>query len=174
MDTKGKLLIEGFVISMILFLFILLNLAIVILYFILGKRNLHILESVAYFFFAGIPNQNISAILSLNFEWIEATTSRGLEWAEVINRSVLIPIIVVWFLTFWIHTSSLLKRLGCLFLFGGIITGIEVLSVWTGLIQFNHWKYTWSFALNLGMLIINIPFMIFFRSQLYRGLRKYV
>ncbi|WP_226536956.1 hypothetical protein [Fictibacillus halophilus] len=71
---------------MILSIFILLNLMVFIFFFIFGKKELHILEVTAYFFFAGIPVQNLSALLCLDLEWITISSSQSLEWAEVINR----------------------------------------------------------------------------------------
>jgi hypothetical protein len=159
---------------MILSIFILLNLMVFIFFFIFGKKELHILEVTAYFFFAGIPVQNLSALLCLDLEWITISSSQSLEWAEVINRSVLIPILVVWFLSLFIHTFSSYKKLGYLLFFTCLLTGIEYLSESLGLLNHAHWKFWWSFALNACLLFIAIPFMFFFRSHFYKGIKKYV
>jgi hypothetical protein len=159
---------------MILSIFILLNLTVFFSFFIFGKKELHILEITAYFFFAGIPVQNLSALLCLDLGWITISSTQSLEWAEVINRSVLIPILVVWFLSLFIHTFSYYKKIFYLLFFTCILTGIEYLSEWLGLLKHVHWKFWWSFALNAGLLLIAIPFMVFFRSYFYKGIKKYV
>ncbi|OZM56388.1 hypothetical protein CIB95_11470 [Lottiidibacillus patelloidae] len=154
---------------MTLFLFILVNIAAIAYLRFVMKRNLHSLEILVYWCISAIVIQNISAILFLKFELIKLSEIASLNWADVINRTVLVPILTITILNYYVTLQSLLKKLVLISIYVTILTGIEWLSEWTNLFfHADSWQLWWSFALNALVIVVTLTSLKVIRHTFYR------
>jgi hypothetical protein len=154
---------------MTLLAFIILNIAAIVYLRFFMKRNLHTLEILANWCISAIVIQNISAILYLKLELIELADDVSLNWADVTNRTVLVPILTIGFLNHYVTLKSKVKKLYFLALYGTIMTGIEWLSEWTGLFfHAERWQVWWSFPLNMLVIIVTLFSLKAIRHFFYR------
>jgi hypothetical protein len=132
------------------------------------KKNLHKLEIFAYWCSVSIIVQNISAILYLQLHKIIFSEMKSLNWADSLNRTVLFPLLVVWFLNMYAGTANIKIKLLLIFIFLNILCGVQLLSDWGGLFKHQDWKLWWSYAITLSLLLTMIGFMKLVRFIFYR------
>lgn len=153
---------------MVFFIYLVMN-GLGLLFFIKKKKNLHILEILAYWFLASYLTQNFSALCFMNFKTLIIPDKPSLEFSHFLNRTTLIPLIMVLFLDEYLTKNSLFKIAQLMVIFVGILTGIEWLSHYSGVLVHYHWQFWWSPANWFGGLLLLIGFMNIFRRILFRG-----
>ncbi len=153
---------------MILFIYLLLN-GITLLFFIKKKKNLHILELTAYWFIASYITQNFSALCYMNFKTLYIPEHLPLEMSHFFSRTILFPVIIVLFLDYYLITDTWYKKGLLMILFVSILTSLEWLHHFLGVLIHVNWKFWWSPSVWFGALILLIGFMKGFRILLYKG-----
>ncbi len=153
---------------MILFFYIILNLIAMFL-FIKKKKKLHILEIFVYWMVASYLYQNFSALCYMNFKNLFVPEKLSYELSHFINRIFLFPIIMVTFLHCYHFFSSLIKKLSVIVSFIFILSGLEWLCDYLGVLIHINWQIWWSFSFWIIALFILIGTMKIFRKILYRG-----
>ncbi|WP_442598436.1 hypothetical protein [Neobacillus sp. D3-1R] len=153
---------------MILFFYIILNVMVIIL-FSKMKKYLHSLEILVYWLISSYVFQNFSAFCYMNFKTIDIPEVFSLEFAHFINRIILYPALMVAFLQYFLMLSSRFKKL--LFIISSVLllTGLEWLSDFLGVIKHIHWHFWWSPVFWLAGLLFLISFMTIFRKLLFKG-----
>lgn len=131
-----------------------------------SNKRLHVLEISTYWLFATMLIQNYSALNHINFKLFVIVDVFHLEMAHFLNRIVLEPLVVVWFLHQFVAMTSFLKKAGCLTVYMILLVVQERLQERLGVIQNNGWKIWWSFLVWLTILLLTIGFMKVFRSKL--------
>lgn len=153
---------------MTLLFYLMLNLG-VLIFFIIKKKNLHILEIMVYWLFGSYLFQNFSALCYMNFKTLIVPDVLILELAHFLNRMILFPLLMVIFLDFFIVMKSFLKKvlvyIGFIFLF----LALEWLANFLEVLKHVHWRVWWSFSLWPLILLVLIGFMKIFRKVLYKG-----
>lgn len=152
---------------MTLIIFIILNVSLAGYFLFYYQKNLAIFEIFGYWCFAIILFQNMSAILYLQFELITLSEIKSYNWADTLNRLILFPLLIVWFLNLY-HTAKTTNKVILLFIFLNILVGMEWLSDWVGLFKHNNWQLWWSYVLKLSIISLSIIFMSVFRRKFYR------
>jgi hypothetical protein len=150
-----------------LFFILIINILMIIL-FTFYKKSLHILEVFTYWCFSAILIQNYSAILYVNFQKIILSDVISYNWADIANRLILLPMLIIWFLNLCVKSSRITTKLILFFLFSFLLLGIEITSEWMGLITYQNWSIWWSYLLISCILIFSLFFSIWFRKFLYR------
>lgn len=153
---------------MVLFIYILMN-GIAIIFFMKKKKNLHILEIMAYWFLASYVAQNFSALFYMNFKNIYIPEKLSFEFSHFISRINLYPLIMVLFLDYYLTANNLVKKLLLMTGFVAILTSIEWLNHFLGVLIHRNWQFWWSPAIWFSGLLLLIGFMNIFRILLYRG-----
>jgi hypothetical protein len=156
---------------MVLLFYFIIN-SIVFILFIKSKKGLHILEVIVYWLVSSYLFQNFSALCYMNFKTLLIPNQLNLELAHFLNRIILIPIIMVLFLQFLLKMNTMEKKLVLLLTFIVILTGLEWLSDWLGVLNHVNWKLWWSFSYWLAALLTLVGFMKFFRRLLFKGAIK--
>lgn len=153
---------------MILFFYFLLNLAALFL-FTKKKKKLHILEILVYWLIASYLYQNFSALCYMNFKTLIVPDKLSLEFSHFFNRIILFPIVMVFFLDYFLILKSLYKKIALIISFICLLSGLEWLANFLGVLIHVHWRIWWTFAYWLTTLFVLIVFMKFFRKILYKG-----
>ena len=153
---------------MILIIYLLLN-GIALLFFIKKKKNLHILELIAYFFLASYIAQNFSALCYMNFKTLHIPESFPIDITHFISRINIYPGIMVLFLVYYLVTDTWYKKGILMILFVAILTSVEWLNHFLGVLIHVNWQFWWSPAVWFGALILLIGFMKGYRILLYKG-----
>ncbi|MEW9699801.1 hypothetical protein [Paenibacillus sp. SI8] len=156
---------------MIFTFYILLNSAVVLFLWKYKKKNIHILEVLVYWLFAGILYQNYSALLYMNFKLIIIPDTLSLEMAHFINRTVLYPVFTILFLNHFIRLQSAGKKIALILSYVVLFNGLEGLADWLGVLMHTKWKLWWSFSFWIIYLLLSIGFMKFFRMKLKEELQ---
>ncbi|MFB5193308.1 hypothetical protein ACE198_00105 [Neobacillus sp. KR4-4] len=153
---------------MVLFFYIVLNLLALFL-FIRKKKMLHILEVIVYWAVSSYLYQNFSALCYMNFKTLTIPENLSYEFSHVINRIILFPILMVTFLHFFLILTTLLRKLLLMISFIILLTGMEYLADYLGVIKHVHWQIWWSLSIWMFDLCVLIVFMQWFRRILYKG-----
>ena len=153
---------------MILLFYTVLN-VIAIFLFIKKKKKLHILEIIVYWMVSSYLYQNFSALCYMNFKTIIIPDKLSYELSHFLNRIILFPILLVTFLHFFLVLSTHLKKLLLMICFIFLLSGLEWLSDFLGVLIHVHWKVWWSFSFWLIGLLVLVGFMKFFRRILFKG-----
>ena len=153
---------------MVLFFYVVLN-ALALFLFVKKKKMLHILEIIVYWMVSSYLYQNFSALCYMNFKTLIIPEKLSYEFSHFINRTLLFPILMVTFLHFFIMLTTQFKKILLIICFIFILTGMEYLADYLGVIIHVHWQIWWSFSFWLIALLILLVFMQFFRRILYKG-----
>ncbi|MBS8263930.1 hypothetical protein DYI25_05715 [Mesobacillus boroniphilus] len=153
---------------MVLFIYILMN-GIAIIFFMRKKKQLHILEIIAYWFLASYVAQNFSALFYMNFKNLYIPEKLSFEFSHFISRINLYPLIMVLFLDYYLTANNLVKKFLLMTVFVAILTNIEWLNHFLGVLIHRNWQLWWSPAIWFSGLLLLIGFMKIFRILLYRG-----
>ena len=153
---------------MVLFTYFLMN-GIGLLFFIKKKKNIHSLEIFAYWLLAAYISQNFSALCYMNFKTLHIPEILSFEFSHYISRTTLYPLIMVLFLDYYLITITWIKKLGLLIVFAAILTSIEWVNHFLGVLIHVNWQFWWSPSIWIGGLLLLIGFMKVFRQYLYRG-----
>jgi hypothetical protein len=154
---------------MVLFLAILLNLLVVLFFLKFKKKNIHKLEIVTYWMVSSILFQNYSAFNYMNLKYFVIPNILSLEMAHVMNRLVLFPVLIVMFLNHYVVLSSFKSKFLLVISYIVILTGLEWLADWAGILNHINWKLWWSIVIWICILLISIGFMKFFRKKWMNG-----
>ncbi|MFC4321245.1 hypothetical protein [Litchfieldia salsa] len=128
----------------------------VVLFYGVMKKKLNLIESTLIFL--------ISLVISINFSWIVINewnlitlTNKGLPYsAFLLNRSIIIPFIILILLNFVMMTNKLLNKLMILMAGVLLLVGISFLSTSLNVTDFNKWSlwYESIYFLSLGLIAI--------------------
>jgi hypothetical protein len=146
-----------------------LNVAIAFCFARYRKPNLHTLEILAYYFLSAILVQNYSALLFMNLKFTYIPFILGFQLADLVNRTVLYPHVIVLFLNQYIALKTVGKKIGMVAGWTILLTGMEWLDDWLGVHKHTHWSFWWSLPVWLTILLIVTVFMKFFRSRFKKG-----
>lgn len=120
------------------------------------RNNFTLLEILCIFFMVSTINQNVLDILTSNLKVMAITEETQMFWTSFMNRSFLIPILVVLLIDFLSKAKSITIKNS--FILTGIflLTGVEYFSKWAGVIKFNNWTIwyllaEWGFIILLGV-----------------------
>ncbi|MFT9596287.1 CBO0543 family protein [Mesobacillus sp.] len=153
---------------MVLFLYLLMN-GIAIIFFMRKKKELHILEILAYWFFASYVAQNFSALFYMNFKNLYIPEKLSFEFSHFISRITLYPLLMVLFLDYYLKANNLVRKLLLMLGFVVLLTSIEWLNHFLGVLVHKNWQFWWSPAIWFAGLLLLIGFMKIFRILLFRG-----
>ncbi len=157
---------------MILLFYIILNFLSTFVFFAFQKKHLHILEILTYWLFGSLLIQNYSAFNHINFKLFVISDVLSLELAHFLNRIVLEPLVIVWFLNYYAANTSFGKRALLIAAFVCILVGLEWFADWLGVFRHNGWKVWWSFTVWLTSILLSIGFMKVFRNKLIKGVQR--
>jgi hypothetical protein len=153
---------------MILLFYIVLNLIAVVL-FIRIKKKLHVLEIIVYWLVASYLFQNFSALCYMNFKTIIIPDKLSYELSHFINRIILYPLLMVSFLHFFLISNTKIKKIILLLSFILLLTGLEWLEDFFGVLNHIEWQLWWSFSIWLLAMLILLGCLKAFRKVLYKG-----
>ncbi|WP_026565693.1 hypothetical protein [Bacillus sp. UNC41MFS5] len=153
---------------MVLFFYIVLNVLALFL-FIRKKKMLHILEVIVYWTVSSYLYQNFSALCYMNFKTLIIPENLSYEFSHDLNRIILFPILMVIFLHFFLILTTLLRKLLLMISFIILLTGMEYLADYLGVLIHIHWRIWWSVSIWMFDLCVLIVFMQWFRRILYKG-----
>lgn len=153
---------------MVFFIYLVMN-GLGLLFFIKKKKNLHILEILAYWFLASYVAQNFSALCFMNFKTLIIPEKLSFEFAHFLSRINLYPLIMVLFLDYYLTKNTFMKKAFLILVFAGILTSIEWINHYLGVLIHKNWQFWWSPSVWLGGLLLLIMFMKYFRRILFRG-----
>lgn len=148
----------------VLLYIIVVNIFISMIFLLHAKKHLRKIELFVYWLFSAIPVQNAAA-LGINFSLVKLSDEKLLQWAYTINRSFLIPIIMVWFLNRYVAAKTKKFKLLIFSFFTVFLTGIDQLSLWIGLFE-NKYSVWWSIPLWFTILVSSLIFMKLFQAKL--------
>lgn len=154
---------------MIAAFYILISLLVLFLLFKYQIRNIHAVEILVYWLVATILCQNYSALLYMNLKYIWIPDILSLEMANFINRTVLYPLLTILFLNRYIILTTLGKKISWVLFYGLILTSMEWLEAWLGVLVYTNGKMKWSFLFWLFYVLVSIGFMRYFRKKLNQG-----
>jgi hypothetical protein len=130
------------------------------------KPNLHALEVLTYYLLSTMLVQNYSALLFMNLKYAYIPSVLGLQLADLVNRTVFYPFLIVLFLNQSIAVTTASKKIGMIAGYTILLTGMEWLDDGLGVHKHTHWKLWWSLCVWLTILLLTSAFMKFFRSRL--------
>ncbi|MDF2963712.1 MAG: hypothetical protein K0S39_5447 [Paenibacillus sp.] len=156
---------------MILSFYIYINLLASLIFFKCLKKNLHALEILLYWLLSTLLIQNYSAFNYINFHQMIIPEILSLELTHFLNRTVLGPLIIVWFLNYYVIVTAWVKKVVLLVCFVFILLGLEFLEDRLGVCIYNGWKLWWSLAVWLLFILLSIGFMKLFRKKLTKGVQ---
>lgn len=152
-------------------IYVLLNVLTVLYFFKFQKKRFHVLEIVTYWMTSIILVQNYSALLIMNFQFTEIPDIVSFELTDLMNRTILYPLLILMFLNRYIALTSPLKKIAFPLGYMWIVAGMEWLDDGLGIHRHKHWKFWWSLSVWLAILLISIGFMWIFRNILKKGIR---
>jgi hypothetical protein len=149
----------------IIFYLILYCIAVLSLKYI--RRSLHPIEILCCLLFVSILGQEFFVIVYLNLKLIEASDSKIHFLLVALNRLILIPIIVAWFISKYWSIDNLFKKALLTFTFTLFLTGVEYVGDWLGLITHTaHWNAWWTLLEWLGIVLLTVLFSGYLRKRL--------
>lgn len=151
---------------MIFIFYLFLNLLILAYFFYWQKKHLHSLEIFVLWLAGSMLFQNYSALFFMNFKYFVIPNVLSIEITHFMNRVVLIPIITIIFLNQLIIIKSLIQRIVCTFIFVFLLTGMENLAVYLGVLKHVNWRIMWSIGFWFIYTLILIFIMGIFRKRL--------
>lgn len=154
---------------MIITFYIILNLVIILAFFLIVKKHLKNLEILVHWFVGSILFQNFSAVNYMNYKKLIIPEDFSIELTHFFNRMILIPLLFVWFLNQYIALTSKVKKLTLSLFFLLIFLGIEWLAEELGVLEHKDWKIWWSVAFWTSAQIASVFFMKYFRKKLNEG-----
>ncbi|WP_133257568.1 hypothetical protein [Paenibacillus montanisoli] len=152
---------------MILLFYAIINAAAVV-FFVRLKKRLHILEVMMYWFAASYMYQNLSALCYMNFKTLIIPDQLSYELAHFLSRILLYPALIVVFLHVYLGLGSFLAKLLLAVLYIGLLTGLEWMDHWLGVVVHKNWHFWWSLVFWLSTLLVLLGFMTAFRKILFR------
>ena len=154
---------------MVLTFYILLNIAVLLFFFRYQKRNIHVLEVITYWLVATILFQNYTALFYMNFKYFLIPDILSLELANLMNRTILFPLLAILFLNRYIVLTTIKEKTLWLVCYTVILSSMEGLGDRLGILIHTHWKIGWSFSFWLFFLLALMGFMSYFRKKLNHG-----
>lgn len=151
---------------MIFLSYLLLNLLILAFFFYWQKKHLHSLEIFVLWLVGSMLFQNYSALFFMNFKYFVIPNVFSIEMTHFMNRIVLIPIITIILLNQLIIIKSFVTRIVCTIIFVFLLTGIEKLADYLGVLKHVHWNIMWSISFWFIYILILITTMGIFRKRL--------
>jgi hypothetical protein len=153
---------------MVFFIYLVMN-GLGLLFFIKKKKQLHILEIIAYWFVASYLAQNFSALCYMNFKTLMIPEKLSFELSHFLSRTTLYPLIMVLFLDYYLTRNTIIKKTFLMIAVVAILTSIEWFNHYLGVLIHKNWQFWWSPSIWFGGLIVLIGFMEIFRRILFRG-----
>ncbi|ANX12418.1 hypothetical protein ABE41_010390 [Fictibacillus arsenicus] len=153
---------------MTLLFYIVLNIFFLV-FFIKKKKNLHILEILLYWLAASYFFQNYSALCYMNFKTLIIPDKLSYELSHFINRIILYPLLMVSFLHFHLNSSTKIKKILLLLSYILLLTGLEWLEDFFGVLNHVNWQIWWSFSFWVLSLCVLLGLKYAFRKVLYKG-----
>ncbi|MBD2868780.1 hypothetical protein [Paenibacillus arenilitoris] len=142
---------------MILVCYLIVNIACVLAFFAWPGKRLHALEILTYWLFGSLLIQNYYAFLHINFKLIVINEALGPALAHFMNRTVMQPLIVVGVLPYYAASGTIGRKAAVLACCAGLLTGLEWLADWVGILEHKGWDgwltaAFWLVALGLTVL----------------------
>lgn len=153
---------------MVLLFYVVLNI-IAVIFFTKIEKKLHILEIIVYWLIASYLFQNFSALCYMNFKTLIIPDQLTYEFTHFINRIILYPMLMVSFLHFFRILNTKIKKLILLISFILLLTGLEWLEDFFGVLIHVKWQLWWSFSFWLLALLVLLGCMKVFCKTLYKG-----
>jgi hypothetical protein len=153
---------------MIFIFYFLLNLFPLIFFFKFQKKHLHSLEIFVLWLVSSMLFQNYSALFFMNFKYFIIPNVFSIEMTHFMNRIVLIPIITLIFLNRYIVTKPFYQRMVLTFFFIFLLTVIETLADFLGVLKHTHWRIWWSIEFWVIYILLLILIMGIFRKTLLK------
>lgn len=154
---------------MVFFFYLLLNVITVLLFVKRKKKeNLNILEVVVYWLVSTYFYQNFSAFCFMNIKKLIVPNELLMEYTHFLNRLVLFPLVMVFFIHFFVLSDGYLPKALWIFVYINILVGLEWMSDFLGVLKHHDFKIWWSYAFWFSSLILLIIFMKIFRKILYK------
>ncbi|KIL38660.1 hypothetical protein SD70_25165 [Gordoniibacillus kamchatkensis] len=154
---------------MVFIFFLLVNAGFAFAFFSIRKKRLLPIEIFLYWCLSAIFVQNYSAIQTMNFKSSINPNEPGPEFAHLLNRTVLYPVLGMLFLNSYCALKSGRMKLVCILSFAALTTGIEWLSSVLGVFVHVWLKLWWSAAFWLIHNLLLVGIMKMFRRKLYAG-----
>lgn len=151
---------------MVLIFYLVVNAGLVLSFWKLQRKRLHVLEQFLYGCLSSLVVQNYSAIQSMNYKSSIVPDVLSLEMAHLLNRTVLYPVITLLFLNRYAAGKSTGTKLVLLIGYTSWFTGMEWLSNRLGVFIHVYWKVAWSAAFWLLYLLLFMGIMKGFRKWL--------
>nr|WP_304217039.1 hypothetical protein [Fredinandcohnia onubensis] len=133
------------------------------------KKRLHILEILVYWLIATYLYQNFSALCYMNFKTLIIPEKITFELSHFVNRIILFPLLMVTFLHYYLVFNTTFKRILLTGSFIILLSGLEWLSDYVGVLIHVNWQIWWSPSFWLAALMVLIGVMTFFRKMLQKG-----
>ncbi|REE90646.1 hypothetical protein A8990_106151 [Paenibacillus taihuensis] len=153
---------------MLLFLYILMNAA-VLFVFMKTRRTMHMLEIFVCWWMASYVYQNYSALCFMNFKTLIIPDMFTPKAAHFLNRIVLYPVLMVVFLQLLLRMSTFLRKFALYIGFILLLSALDGLDHVSGILIHADWRAWWTIAL----WVITLPFLIvcmkLFRIILFKG-----
>lgn len=130
---------------------------IVLILFFMGliwkRNNLALLEIMTIGAFVSTINQNFIDIVSANLKLIHITEQQQMFWSSLLISSFLSPLVIILFIDYYSESRTSLQKL-CLFLIWVmLLTGIDYMAKFVGIVHFHNWRFWWSFLEWISILI---------------------
>lgn len=150
---------------MVFLFFLFLNAIVLILFWKFGRGSIHSLEVVAYWLFSSIIIHNWSAVIFLNTQLGEDSHLRSMNVIFAINRTFLLPILIVWFLNVVSQVKGVWGRIRTFLFFLAPLLGIGWLSDALGVFHFKKWTFMMSVGAWSITFILSYLFLKLFRKM---------
>lgn len=108
------------------------------------SKNLYLIEILTIWLFISTLNQNILDIMISNLELLEITKSQQMFWSSFFNRYLLIPLLVILFVNFYSISKSTINKIFLFFISLLLLTTIDQLVMWVGILKYHRWVTWWS------------------------------
>lgn len=155
---------------MIFTFYLLINIIVIFSFFKHQTKHLCKLELLLYWMIGSLFFQNYSAFNYMNLKTIIIPEVLSLEMVHFMNRILLFPVLIVWFLNQFSSVSQRGKKLALVVSFVFILFGLEWLAENLGVL--NHkaefWKL-WSLSFWITAILLSIGAMNIFRRKLIKG-----
>lgn len=152
---------------MLLLGYILLNAA-ALFVFLKTRKVMHVLEILVYWWISTYVYQNYSALCFMNFRTLIIPDEFTPEFAHLLNRIVLYPILMVVFLQLLLKMTGMLRKLALYIGFVLLLSALDGLDHVTGILIHSDWRAWWAFALWMILLLFLVASMKLLRSILFR------
>lgn len=118
-------------------------------------------EVICYWLFISILGHEFFVIVNLNLKLIENTDSKILYLLITLNRTVLIPIIIMWLISTIFKSKTLFKKVASTLQYVLILTAIEYLGDWLGLTNHDKWNIWWTVLEWIGIISLTLLFSLY-------------